>query len=348
MNQQADASEPFLGRLAPYAATVLGLFGTVAGLAAVGSGDRIFRNHPFPAAAGVAALILALLCTAIAMLLQQGSARAPAGAKHRVVLVSAAHWLTIASLVVFIVALGLSLCAVLLTAGDHYEPSVTATVTEASGVMTLDGEVKASGVRSDSHVVTVIYASNAKSLIGSPFYIRSDGPDTEGKVDVKLNTRLDALNIANAPNLTIKAWQATESSQQEPDCGDKQKETCLFLPLPASGMPEIAVGSDGDVDKGAEVTVKVHADRVPTNQAIGIEAIATVGQQQLHVYRAMIGPTVSGSVDEVLKFATSQGTSTVCVVAKVEAALHDLTCGPNADSQSTWADITSSTAQQQR
>ena len=317
---------------------VVGLFGTVAGLTAVGGGaDRLMRNHGVLAAWALASFGAAAVLAVAAWFFTPTPGTKSIELPHRLRLLP--HVLVLATALVALEGLALAMRAALDTSGDHYQPTITADYKVENGVVVVDVEVKASGMRSTDQIVVATFQTvgQHQQPDSDPISEAIVGADATGVVDDRF-----AIPVTNrrADGLLIDAFVGSKPGSCNYNHHRGDVVGCLLVPLPPrDAAPELAVSTAGGNDRA--VTAKVHQAGVPASSIIAFTVTADVAGASDQLYSARLQPNGDGLVDETLKVVVPADATDICVMAAaVDAGSATLPpCGPTAGARVTWSRI---------
>lgn len=300
------AALPALGALL----TALAITGDLVG--------RMARNHPWATFASFGCAALAVFLGAVAAF----GLRESSDAERRVLY---------AGLAVLGSGLVATVYAGVRTWGDRPQPSITITPKHGSLVTVT---VRASGLRSNDHLVVQVEQLGRTGSPGQELYGASFGPDQSGDVAQTIDVPLPAGDF---DDVGAKAWVGNEPK----DCYRRGSGTgCVRVHVSRpQERPQLAVDWETFV-RAPRILIRLKAHNLPPrpSRSMTLRAYGLApGQPPRVLAEWALAPDADGSFDRRLSVVVGHAFTDVCVVASV--ATREPVCPAPVDDGTVWAKL---------
>jgi hypothetical protein len=340
-----DALDKLAQLLAGGYAVLTAVLTVVGGLK--GGLGRILLNHPWLTGLGILSLLAAIALALIAAHVVDSS-----DADKKTLRVT----LVVISLVLFTVGIALFLFAEVFVTGDNQRPTITTKTSISAGASTLEGQVKAAGVKAKEWVYVSVNGFQEMPLatkrvrttghVGRPFkrsilYQTRAGPDLEGDVDVEFTIgfvparfyaiRVGATLASSADDEQVdpcftESDTETSGASQSPSTGAPVSraepavdQSCATVyPPPGPRHPTLSASWEPSTGQN-KLTVTVASSSVDPDGAVRLIVSAAPDGQVF--YRSMFGPRGDGTVDAVATVSVPASVKRVCVVGSTTRAV---------------------------
>jgi hypothetical protein len=240
------------------------------------------------------------------------------GRGRLVVRVSAQDFVRLVSLATAVAGVMLAFAAAVHAASADPRPSITASLSPDSPVVT--GTVQAANLASDDEVI--VYIDGIKDPFSAkPPGVRltraTVGPDADGKVDVQVQARFQPGRFTH---IILRAFtehtdnSACSNGTKGLSVGERTAPgaACFILPLPPQPKrPGLTLG-------WSQGTQSLHVAVEATNAArrVALTILARRQKKTAPIYRSVVGPDENGHLKEDFDLRAPRGGQLVCAAAE--------------------------------
>lgn len=348
-------------------AGVTALAAVIGGLAVAGVLEQVERNHSDWLLGAVASVLLAGVVWGAAAAIRKTD---PQWAKSKRLV----HLLLVLDLaVVFLFAAGVlsGVRGLFLAQQDSQRPSIAAAIKNESG-LTLEGTVKAGGLRSDQHLRVIVEGitwgrdandrPDPTNIKPAPLYESWLGPNESGDVEHTINLPLSAVvGPESQDEIGVQAWvvpslpkdcdetfKAMEETAMErcsdyvaPKCYDRPARGstgCIRLRIPRSQSgPQLGANWDGSA---STLVLKVDAGGVRADSGVvSVHVFGDAAKKRRLLAVSRLRPDANGKVVSTWRIPIDRRYSPVCAVAAIATDAGQLgkaTCPPRDPTLTAW------------